>query len=305
MRQRNRTLFSLFALLRRHRRVYKVAVIYVPAGLATVLIVWLLAYAYNNISLMSDLTFVRRLDSAIEKSHNWIKLNKKKIIDEKNIALIRMLQDIDTMHADPLCSDIVKSFMAAPARPDCWKRLLDADWPVINSALNRAIDEECLDNKWTLYAIAPECANITPEEIKLYDPDRWRNRKLTHQLWALTHLRQRQGPDDKLDSLIEHLCDRIAGSQRFDLAVVDIYLQKTAFVLQAGFPEKVRRRWVERIIANQRSDGGWNDKWFVFTSETRRPSLGRSASNQHATAQAFWLLSQVKHRYAEQFGAAE
>ena len=214
MRQRNRAWLWLIAFLRGHRRVRRIAVIYVPAGLAAILIVWLLAYAYNNVSLMSDQTFARRLDGTIEKSHNWIRLNKQKISDKRNIALLRMLQDIDSMHADQLCSDIVESFMATPSRPDCWKRLLDADRPVTKSTLNRAIAKEYIDNKWTLYAIAPEYADVTPEEIRLYDPDFWRKRKLTHQLWALTHLRQRQDPDDKLDSLIEHLCDRIAGSQR-------------------------------------------------------------------------------------------
>jgi hypothetical protein len=65
----------------------------------------------------------------------------------------------------------------------------------------------------------------------------------------------------------------------------------------------IRRRWVERIIANQMPDGGWNDRWFCFDSG-RRPVFGfaRPPSDQHATIQAVMALYLVKYPYAEQFG---
>jgi hypothetical protein len=270
---------------------------------STLLIAVLLAYLYNNVSLTGDQNFARKLDTAIEEAHNWVKLNQQEILKESNIALIRMFQDISTMQLDPLYRDTVNLFMARPARPACWKRLIDPNRPITNSELNQAITQESIDNKWTLYAIAPEIANVTPEELKLFEPDYWHGRKLNHQLWALLHLRHTQRSAEKLDALIEHLCQRISSSQRFDIAVVDLYIQKAAFVLEAGFPQKVRRRWLERIIANQQPDGGWNDKWFILTS-TRGPtfSLSRPPSNQHATVQALWALYQVKYRYAHEFG---
>jgi hypothetical protein len=303
MSAKNRTTSRSVASPQRRRRVYKIAVVCLLLVLAAVLAIWLLAYGYNNLSLMGDRAFARRLDAAIENSHNWVRLNRQNILTRRNVALIRMLQDISTMRPDPLYSGIVESFMAGPARPDCWKRLLDPNWPVISSALNKTLEQEHIDNKWILYAIAPECANVTPEQIRLFDSEHWQERRLTHQLWALMHLCRTQGPNDKLNALIERLCDRITGSQRFDIAVVDLYIQKTAFVLKAGFPQKIRRRWIERVIANQEPDGGWNDKWFLFTSiKELPPGLSRSASNQHATVQALWLLYQVKCRYGDQFG---
>ena len=129
----------------------------------------------------------------------------------------------------------------------------------------------------------------------------WRSRLIIAQSNPRVNHRK---TDKKLDSLIEHLCERITKSQRFDIAVVDLYIQKTAFVLMAGHVQKVRRRWVERIIANQRSDGGWNDKWFFLTS-TNRPCLRPVPSNQHATVQALWLLYQVKYRHARQFALSD
>ena len=138
----------------------------------------------------------------------------------------------------------------------------------------------------------------------MFDPQQWQRRQLTHQLNALVTLKKRsRKADEKLDELIEHLCERLSGELVFDIAVVDIYIQKVTFVLRAGFPKKIRVRWVERIIANQLPDGGWNDRWFCFTSG-RRPILGFAGppSDQHATIQALTALYLVKYRYPEHFG---
>jgi hypothetical protein len=281
-----------------------IGLLIVPSAIAsTLLIALLLTYLYNNISLTGNQTFARKLDNAIEKAHNWVKLHQQDILKESNIALIRMLQDIGTIRPDPLYRDTVHSFMTRPTRPDCWTRVIDPKRLLASSELNQTITQEYIDNKWILYAIAPESAIVTPEELKLFEPDYWHDRKLNHQLWALLHLRRTQSSAEKLDTLIEHLCERISKSQRFDIAVVDIYIQKAALVLKAGFPQKVRRRWLERIIANQQPDGGWNDKWFIFTSRKRPTiSLSRPDSDQHATTQALWALYQVKYRYAQEFG---
>lgn len=285
------------------RRIFKITIISLSAIVAVLFVGSLILYTYNNLSLMDNETFARKIDFAIENGRFWVECHRYEILAKKNIALIRMLQDINTIHPDRTYSGIVNSFMARPSRPDCWKRLIDPNHPITSLDLNKTIKQEYIDNKWTLYAIAPEDANITPQQLRLFDSEHWQGRQLTHQLWALIHLRRAQGPNDELDALIEHLCNRITSSLRFDIAVVDHYIQKVAFVLKARFGQKIRRRWVERIIANQQPEGGWNDKWFIFTSN-RRPVLNFSqpSSNQHATVQALWLLYQVKYRYAEHFG---
>ena len=119
----------------------------------------------------------------------------------------------------------------------------------------------------------------------------------------MIYLRERTTNNTSLNGLIEHLSDRIAKELNLNIAVVDIYIQKVAFVLKAGFPEKIRMRWIERIIENQHYDDGWNDRWFCFTSQ-RRPMLKLHTvpTDRHATIQALWLLYQVKYRYARHFG---
>jgi hypothetical protein len=259
---------------------------------------------YNNISTVSDAVFAKRVDAAIESAEQWVKSHRMDILIEKNAALLKMLNECDELKANPLFKEIIRNFMAARSRPECWKRLIDPNWPVDEVELNRTIEKESIDNKWVLYAMAPDKARITPEEMHLFEPERWQRRQLAHQLNALVTLKKRsRKTNEKLDELIEHLCERLSGELVFDAAVVDIYIQKVAFVLRAGFPEKIRARWIERIVANQLPDSGWDDRWFCFTSN-RRPIFGfvTPPSNQHATIQALTALYLVKYRYPEQFG---
>ncbi len=150
--------------------------------------------------------------------------------------------------------------------------------------------------------MAPDQANFNPQESGLFDPDRWQRRRLTHQLDALIKLRETKGQNEDLEKLIRHLSTRINRQLIFNSAVVDIYIQKVLFVLRTGSPEKLRRRWIEKVIANQLPDGGWNDKWFCFTSR-RRPTLDFKTppSDQHATIQALTLLYLVKHCHLQHF----
>jgi hypothetical protein len=258
----------------------------------------------NNISFSADQDFQKRLDAAIEKSLTWTQNHRETILKKRNIALIKMLREIETLSPTPLISDITGNFMATPTRPRCWKRLIDPNWPVDETELNITIKRESLDNKWVLYAIAPDKAKVTPEELGMFDPERWQQRKLTHQLDALLMLSKTTGPSEDLDKLIEHLCHRLSKQLTYDIAVVDIYIQKVTFILRAGFPQEIRRRWVERIIANQLPDGGWNDRWLCLTSDSNKPifALHQPASDQHATLQALTMLYLVRYKYPEHFG---
>lgn len=275
------------------------------------------AIAYNNISLWSDAPFASRLDSAISRSEKWVEEHRLEILKEKNVALITMLRECNDLRPNPVFGGIVTSFLNEPMThySRCWKREVDPNCPIDNLELNTAIANDYIDNKWALYAIAPDKAAVKPEELGLFDAERWHRRQLTHQLFALTMLRDRYpaspsakaeagGSNEQLDTLIEHLCGRLNRDNAFSVPVVDIYIQRVTFVLRAGFPQGIRRRWVERIIANQQSDGGWNDRWLCFTTVRRKPifSLSETPSDQHATVQAVLALYLVKYRYPEQFG---
>ncbi len=128
--------------------------------------------AYNNISFTSDKAFVDKLNTSIEKGLAWTEDHKGDILKRKNIALIKMLKEIEGLNETAMFSDIINSFMATPSRPRCWKGLVDPNWSVDELELNITIKKEYLDNKWVLYAMAPDKAKVTGEELSLFEPDK-------------------------------------------------------------------------------------------------------------------------------------
>lgn len=259
-----------------------------------------LMLANNNVPLTSDEAFASQVDAAIESAEKWVSNNREDILKKKNIGLLKMLRECNEMKQNPVFEEIVESFLAMRSRPECWKRLVDPNWPVNEAELNRAIKEEGLDNKWVLYAMAPDKAKITPEEMLLFEPKRWSGRTLSHQLDALTALRQAKGSTEQLDKLIEHLCDRVSNELFFDILKVDI--GQVGFILRAGFPEKIRRRWVERIVSSQLPDGGWNNRRSCFVWGRRSVfNLSLPSSKQHDAILALTVLYLVKYQYPEHF----
>lgn len=287
------------------RRILRKAVITILALIVLAGILYTGFLIYNNVSFYNDASFAKQIDKAITQAENWVDEHRIHILTKKNTALLTMLRECNDVKSQPIFEDIVKTFLNLPHYGGrCWKREIDPNWPTNEYEVNKIFEEETvIDYKWLMYAIAPDQVRTTPEKIHLFEPDRWQRRQLTHQLFALTALRNRKGANEELDKLIEHLCSRLSLELVFDVAVVDIYIQKVAFVLNAGFPKKIRRRWVERIIDNQLPDGGWNDRWF-FLQSGRRPILGleQPAGNQHATVQAVLVLYMIRYQYPEHFG---
>jgi hypothetical protein len=290
-----------FGGLVKNRR-FRLLLILLVSAAAVASVLQILALIYNNKSMQSDTVFADSIDNSIEKAVGWIAKDQKKIIGNPNIALLKMLDECDQWQPTPVFSEMIDFIMSQPLEPKCWKALIDPNRLVNPKELNTLMNTEPIDNKWTLYALAPVKSDLSPQQLGLFEHDRWQNRQLTHQLWALIHLKERTDPNNNIDLLIEHLSGRISKELFYDLAVVDIYIQKVVFVLRSGHPEKIRRRWIERIIENQHEDGGWNDKWFCFGSG-RRPSFKPGKpTDSHATIQAVWLLYQVKYCYPQYFG---
>jgi len=119
----------------------------------------------------------------------------------------------------------------------------------------------------------------------MLEPDRFVWGSRTHQLFALILYRRRVGGTPAVTDLMDHLCAKIAVEENWDVRVTDLYLQRMAFILAAGRPDLIKRRWVERAIASQQPDGGWIASWHgwgpgLFAFNTRR-----EASNSHTTIQ--------------------
>ncbi len=85
-----------------------------------------------------------------------------------------------------------------------------------------------------LFHMVADMATFAP------DPHHWGS--LTHQLFAVYLYRKYQGTSPSLETLVDHLSERIASEAVWDVRVTDLYLQRAAFLLAAGKPDLVKRR---------------------------------------------------------------
>lgn len=123
---------------------------------------------------------------------------------------------------------------------------------------------------------------------------------VTHQLMGF-RLQQRVGCDrvPGLEEKIAALQNTVEKQLTWDPRVVDVYLQRVLMLLDSGVPERVKPRWVQRILQAQLPDGGWaqlqplvpigGGRYFGF--DIRLVGVGPVRSDFHATAQGVWLTS--------------
>ena len=133
----------------------------------------------------------------------------------------------------------------------------------------------------------------------MFAPDRFMWGSRTHQLFALILYRSRTGNAPQVNDLINHLCERIAMEAHWDVRVTDLYLQRIAFIMAAGRPDLIKRRWVERAIASQTASGGWVGSWYGWGPGLFAFTVGRRVPNSHTTVQGAWILYMLKYRYPD------
>jgi hypothetical protein len=265
--------------------------------------VWAWAHRFINVPRMSDAEFAERLERAVEMGDQWVARNRGELLGkERNVALFYMLQRMEELRGSPAFQGMIDEFRLTPFPPayTFWLKLVDADVHASSLRMNQALADESLDNRWTIYALDPQQVRLAAEDLRgLFDPNEWEDYQLTHQFWALWHLRRLWQDRRVSDELLSTLCRRIADEAADDIRVTDLSAERLAFLLLADHPEMVRRRWIERQIENQRADGGWADWW--YTLGTSLHYAGDPESNEHTTLLALLALYHVKYKYAEHF----
>ena len=133
----------------------------------------------------------------------------------------------------------------------------------------------------------------------MFAPDNYRAGALTHQLLAVYLYRKLNGSNPELDRLIGHLSRNVAREEWIDFRVTDLYLQRVATLLACGYPNLVRRRWVERVIEAQEPDGGWLYRWHGWDPSPYRFGIPDDHSTSHPTAQGMWIVFMLKYQYPD------
>jgi hypothetical protein len=275
--------------------IWGIAIVVVVAG------AYGLAYANHNIARLNDAEFAAALDQAIERGRAWVRQNRDMSpMQYNNPPMYFFLDDMDRMSPEPEFAARVREFLDRSLPENSWKHLIDARRPVLVRELNGLLPGTLLEYRWVIYALDPQHVALAPDEVAgLFETERWHGLTLAHQLWALCHLRRFTADPRLTPELLNRLCQRIANEHARDLVLTKLHSERIGFILMAGQPGRINRRWVERLIANQRADGGWNDRLYAFTLPT---PLRDRPSDEHDTLVTLWTLHQVRYRYGAQFG---
>jgi hypothetical protein len=276
------------------------------ATLVVVLIILeVFAVINNNYSFHdpSRAEFEAQLDHAINTSTDWI-VKQPDIMG--NPPLMFMIGDMAEMSNDPRLKGYVQDYLASPrvrvpGHPVTWYYAHWVDPTVPLPALTAGVVPNLgWQDSWFTYGTAPEKVELSPEEqAKLFSPDMYSwGVRLHLQLIALDIYRHYNGSSPKLDAVIIPVTNGVAHDAFWDFRVSDSYPQRSAFLLAAGQPQLVKKRWIKRILDRQNPDGTWNYCWYGWCRGVFEFSLTQE-DHGHTTVQAAWALYQLKYHYQD------
>jgi hypothetical protein len=264
-----------------------------------VLVVCTLVYNNHSWSSQTRAQFDAQLDASLDRAIVWIAANPE--LSLKNPSVMYMIADMAKMSGDPRLEALLDAYREKLQHPTdifdlIWIRIPDRNhpMPLISSARLRG---EAYERIWDAYAVAAGNLQISnADHADMFSPTKYVWGVRQHQLLALVMYRDFNGSDHRLDSTINYLSEKIARDAHYDFRVSDSYIQRTTFVLAAGRPDLIRRRWVERILDNQMPDGSWKYCWYgwcrgIFEFNMTNPG--------HPTVQAAWALTMLKYRYPQ------
>ena len=257
----------------------------------------------NNIAfrLTAQEGLPERLDRAILVSTEWLESRNYEVtITHPNCALLHMIDNMADISGETRLRQITDDFLRLSSTSP-WRRMVDEDAEF--RLLPHAKVAQYQDyQRWILYALAPDFVDLPEDDVaSMFDDSAHYWGSLNHQLFSLYIYRKYQGNTPELEALVNHLCERVAFEGVWDFRVTDLYLQRVAFLLAAGRPDLVRRRWVERLLDKQESDGGWEPAWYGWGPDIFRFTLKRRPPDAHATVQGMWVVYMLKYRYPEWF----
>lgn len=101
-----------------------------------------------------------------------------------------------------------------------------------------------------------------------------------HALLGAYWIKERGCYDEEIiDEIIVAKANELIQAQNQDQEFSDLYAERVAFLIYAGFRQDIKPEWIKTILEAQQNDGGWPT------------GIGEPAS-YHATALAMWALVQ-------------
>lgn len=149
-----------------------------------------------------------------------------------------------------------------------------------------------LGNSPTSVAIAVNCDRITPPvdyQQRLVREVGQGGYKATHAALSVHIMKELRCPlGEDLRKLDTQLAEKLVTISTSTETIPDLRYEATAFLLLLGHGNQVQQAWIDTIMKEQRSDGGW----FAGIPDEQ-------TSHEHASVLAYWILLQYSQKTSE------
>ena len=255
-----------------------------------------------------------RIAQSYESSVTWLLNHRDDIQRDANPMLWWMLGESARISGDPRVRQLYDEFRQnydRYASDSIWQTFFHAEKFRGASFPAQAYNSFVEYQQYFLYGLT--CSVQLAQEpliIAQNDPQFcWHGSRIirpacvTHQLMGYRMAQRNQCVIEHLDAHIAVLQNTIEKQLRYDPRVVDVYVQRVLMLVDSGAVERVKPRWLQRVLDAQQSDGGWSDmqpltpvgggRYFGFGANGVTAAV--PISNFHATAQGVLLTSLLLH----------
>lgn len=266
------------------------------------------SYQYYANNKAADWPDQQSLQTSFYKSVQWLSANYPKIQDQHNPALWWMIKETSDINNNKTLAHIFQIYKAEylDANPtNIWTPYFRKFYRPLVPDIS-AFDDYSPYQTFFVYALSCnkqlEQEPIIQEQLEadFCGMHYLSPRCVTRQLMAVRLMQDRYcGDDQQLAELSKALQNTIIDELIYDFRVTDSYLQRVLMLAESRNFAAIKPVWIQRILAAQNDDGGWDDAYPVLSlSDTKvlgwssaMPGLLSTKSNFHATAQGIWLMA--------------
>jgi hypothetical protein len=250
--------------------------------------------------------------ASFTRSVDWLEANREQILQDHNSMLWWMLIQAAEVSNDARLNALVNEFKSRYAndyRSSMWSYLITGEQSL--RSLDPSVENLPDYNIYFIYGYSCNVylASLPIVQIQNETDFCWTQHPVspactTHQLMGYRFMQRTQCNDlTDLTDRIDTVSNYIRYQSMLDFRVVDVYLQRVLMQYDSGYTDRVNPRWVKRILAHQRDDGGWADFEtliplpgdYALGFSARIIDIRKPQSSFHATAQGVWLMTLLSH----------
>lgn len=250
------------------------------------------------------------LQSALDRSINWLNQNRHSILNKHNHILWHMIQEAGRISGDARLQELFSEYektKIANSPNNIWRALYyPHTWTPIRFDTSRRLP----DYNWFFiygYTCDDELGKIpliaAQTELTYCDDQITRPACATHQMMGFLLMKREQcGDQALLQEKITSLQARIRNQLTWDPRIVDVYMQRILMLVESGGQSLVKPVWLNNILGAQQPDGGWSPFMPLipvgsgkYIGTKRLLSVETPKSTFHMTAQGTLLFAILAH----------